>query len=136
MATFSSFQSKCLHGSSWPLPFLSKPVLRLHDILVWIRISDPYADPDPSIFIIDLQDEQNNKFSYKSFSAYYFLKVLLHHFSKVISQKSQNSGNQGFSYHFCLIIQGSGSRRPKNTWIRIRNTDPNTTSSIKKSIFL
>jgi hypothetical protein len=42
---------------------------------------------------------------------------------------SQNSINQGFSYYFCLMIEGSGSRRPKNTWIRwiririrIRNT--------------
>ncbi len=39
---------------------------------------------------------------------------------------SQNSRNQGFSYYFCLIIEGSGSvpltngsgsRRPKNTRI-------------------
>jgi hypothetical protein len=40
-------------------------VLRIHDILVWIRIrirgsmpliNDPDADPDPSLFITDLQD--------------------------------------------------------------------------------
>jgi hypothetical protein len=43
-------------------------------------------DPDPSIFIIDLQDA-NKKTNKKRFSAYYFLKVLLHHFSKVKSQK-------------------------------------------------
>jgi len=69
-----------------------------------------------------------NKFK-KSFSAYSFLKVLLHHFSKVkVKKKSQNSGNQGFSYYFCLMIEGSGygsipltngsgsgSRRPKYT---------------------
>jgi hypothetical protein len=43
--------------------------------------SDPDSDPnpDPSIFIIDIQDAKN--------SAYYFLKVLLHHFSKVKSKK-------------------------------------------------
>jgi hypothetical protein len=83
----------------------------------------------------------------KSFSAYYFLKVFLHNFSKVKSQKEvKNSRNQGFSYYFCLMIEGSrsesgagsgsisltngsGSKRPKNTWIRwiririrIRNT--------------
>jgi hypothetical protein len=58
------------------------------------------------------------------------LKLHLHHFSKIKSQKeSQNSMNQGFSYYFCMIIEGSGSRsgRPKNVWIRwiriwIRNT--------------
>jgi hypothetical protein len=71
------------------------------------------------------------------------LKLHLHHFSKIkIQKESQNSRNQGFSYYFCIIIEGSGSRagsgseskpltsesgsgswRPKNTWIRIRNTD-------------
>ncbi len=68
------------------------------------------------------------------FSAYYFLKVHLHHFSKIKSQKeSQNSRNQGFSYYFCMMIEGSGSGsragsgsilltsrsgsgRPKNMW--------------------
>jgi hypothetical protein len=69
------------------------------------------------------------------FSAYYFLKLHLHNFSKLKSQKeSQNSRNQGFSYYFCMGVEGSipltngsGSERPKNMWIRwirirIRNT--------------
>jgi hypothetical protein len=47
---------------------------------------DPDADPDPSIFIIDLQDVKKKKIS-KIFPAFYFLKVLLHHFSKIKSQK-------------------------------------------------
>ena len=71
------------------------------------------------------------------------MKLHLHHFSKIkIQKESQNSRNQGFSYYFCIIIEGSRSRagsgseskpltsesgsgswRPKNTWIRIRNTD-------------
>ncbi len=65
----------------------------------------------------------------------YFLKVHLHHFSKIKSQKeSQNSRNQGFSYYFCIMIEGSGSRsgsipltsesgsgRAKNMWIRTPN---------------
>jgi hypothetical protein len=47
----------------------------------------------------------------QNFSAYYFLKVVhLHHFPKKNSQKeSQNSRNQGFSYYFCMMIEGSGS---------------------------
>jgi hypothetical protein len=39
---------------------------------------DPDLDPDPAIFTIDLQDAK---------TAYYFLKVFLHHFSKIKSQK-------------------------------------------------
>jgi hypothetical protein len=80
--------------------------------------------PDPAIFVMNLQDA-NKKLIFKSFSAYYFLKD---------KKKSQNTRN----YYFCLMIEGSGSgdgsvpltsgsgsRRPKNIWIRrirIRNT--------------
>jgi hypothetical protein len=35
---------------------------------------------------------------------------------------SQNSRNQAFSYYFCLMIEESGSRRPKNVWIRLIRT--------------
>jgi hypothetical protein len=70
------------------------------------------------------------------------ITVHLHYFSKIKRQKeSQNSRIQGFSYYFCMMIEGSGSGsraesgskpltsgsgswRPKNTWIRwirIRN---------------
>jgi hypothetical protein len=41
-------------------------------------------DPDPAIFDIDLQDA-NKKLIKKSFPAYYYLKVHLHHFSKIKS---------------------------------------------------
>ncbi len=65
-------------------------------------------------------------------------------FSKIKSQKeSQNGSNQGFSYYFCMMTEGSGSGstagsgsipmtsgsgsgRPQKMWIRwirIRNTD-------------
>ncbi len=40
-------------------------------------------DPDPAIFVIDLQDANKN---YLSFSANNFLKAF-HHFSKIKSQK-------------------------------------------------
>jgi hypothetical protein len=60
------------------------------------------------------------------FFAYYFLKVLLQHSSKIKShKKSENSRNKGFSYYFCLMMKGSGSVRPKNLrilQIRLRNT--------------
>jgi hypothetical protein len=43
-------------------------------------------DPDPAIFIIDLQDA-NKKLIKKSFPTYYFLKVHYHHLSKIKSPK-------------------------------------------------
>ncbi len=65
-------------------------------------------------------------------------------YAKFCEKKSQNRRNQGFSYYFCLMLEGSGSGsipltngtgsgsgswRPKNMWIRgiwirirIRNT--------------
>ncbi len=122
--------------------FLYRYVGQSSDPCFWLRI----LDPDPAIFIIDLQHAGKKLI----FSAYYFLKVHLHHFSKIKSQKeSQNISNQGFSYYFCMMIEGSGSGsipltsgsgsgsgswRPKNMWIRwnrirIRNTE-NKTSRI------
>ncbi len=73
-----------------------------------------------------------NYFFNTIFSTYYFLKLhlLVHHFSKMKSQKeSQNSKTQCFSYYFCIMTEwsgsipltsgsGSGSWRPN----RIRNT--------------
>jgi hypothetical protein len=67
-------------------------------------------DPDPAIFSTDLQDASIKLIFNTIFSADYFLKVHLHYFSKIKSQKeSQNRRNQGFSYYFCMIIEGSGS---------------------------
>ncbi len=106
------------------------------DPCFWLM--DP--DPDPAIFVIDLQDNSKKLIFNTIISAY---KVHLHHFSKIKSQEeSQHRRNQGFSYYFCMMIEGSGagsgsipltsgsgsgSGRPKNMWIRwirlrIRNT--------------
>ncbi len=119
-------------------------VFLIHDILVWIRIrirgSMPLTNGSgfgswirillfPSL---TLQMPAKNKFFSTVFSAFYFLKVHLHYFSKIKSQKeSQNSRLQGFYYYYCMMIEGSGSGagsipltrgsgsgRPKNTWIR------------------
>jgi hypothetical protein len=58
------------------------------------------TDPDPANFVIDLQDASKKKIFNTIFSAYYFLKEHLLHFSKIKSQKeSQYSRNQGFSYY-------------------------------------
>jgi hypothetical protein len=39
-------------------------------------------DPDPAIFVIDLQEASKKLIFVKQFSAYYFLKVYLYHFPK------------------------------------------------------
>ncbi len=117
------------------------------------RSADPciwLVDLDPAIFVIDLQDASKKLIFNTFFSAYYFLKVHLRHFWKIKSQKEpQNSRNKGFSYYFCMMIEGSGSGagsgsgsipltsrsgsgRPKNMWIRwirirIRNTGEKAT---------
>jgi hypothetical protein len=118
------------------------PVFRIHDILAWIRIR--ILDPDPAIFVIDLQDA-NKKLVFFFFFCLLLLECTFTSFFKEkIQIESQNSRNQGFSYYFCTMIEGSGtragsesgsipltngsgsgSRRPKNMWIqwiRIRNT--------------
>ena len=97
------------------------------DPCIWLM------DPDPCIFINDIQDGCKNKiFLLLSFWRYFYII-----FQSWKSQKeSQNCRNQCFSYFFCLMIEGSGSgsgsRRPKNMWIRwiliririrIRNTE-------------
>ena len=107
---------------------------------------DPDPDPDPgseTFFIfssLTFKLPAKNKFFNTIFSAYDFLKLHLHHFPKIKIQKvSQNRRNQGFSYYFCMMIEGSGSGsipltsgsgsgswRPKNTWIRIRIRIRNT----------
>jgi hypothetical protein len=49
-----------------------------------------------------------------SFYAYSFFMVHLHHSSKKkVIKKSQKWRNQGFSSFFCLMMEGSGSRRQK-----------------------
>jgi len=44
-------------------------------------------DPDPSIFVTDLQDASKKLIFNTIFSAYDFLKLHLHHFSKIKIQK-------------------------------------------------
>jgi hypothetical protein len=46
-------------------------------------------DPDPAIFVIDLQDANKKEFLKKVSCLYYFLKVQSHHFSNKKSKRSQ-----------------------------------------------
>jgi hypothetical protein len=45
-------------------------------------------DPDPALFVIGLQDASKKRIFNTIFSAYYFLKVHLHNFSKIKVKKS------------------------------------------------
>ncbi len=49
---------------------------------------DPDSDPDPAIFVIDIQDANKQLTFIFKFSAYYFLNVHLHHFLKKKVKKS------------------------------------------------
>jgi hypothetical protein len=118
----------CLSGIPDPdadfLPSRIRGSKMIHASDYWIRIR--ILDPDPAIFVIDLQDG--------SFEGAFTL-----FFKDKMSKKSQNNRIQGFSYYFCMMMEGSGSipvtsgygsGRPKNTWIRwilirirIRNTE-------------
>jgi hypothetical protein len=51
----------------------------------YLRLMDPDADPDPAIFVSDLQDVPI------FFFAYYFLKVHFHNFSKKKSYRSHKT---------------------------------------------
>ncbi len=79
-------------------------VLRIHDILGWIRIrgSMPLTNGSGSgswirillFSSLNFKMPAKNKFFNTIFSAYYFLKLHIHHFSKIKSQKeSQYSKN-------------------------------------------
>ncbi len=111
------------------IPITSKMIWIWIRILVksWIRIRigvttsvadlwhfgvDPDADPDPAIFVIDLQDANKKLIFLTSFSAYYFLKVHLHHFSKI---KNQKDVTKQYESRFLLLFL-LGDRR-----IRIHN---------------
>jgi hypothetical protein len=118
-------------------------------------VPDPWhfgIDPDPWIRTSDkririwfwiLPSRQQQIFFFCSFFAYYVLRLHLHDCSKIkVAKKSYLESR--FSYYFCLMIEGSGSRtkcgavceavslsivsgsgvgRPKNLRIRIRNTE-------------
>ncbi len=146
----SSSTTACRYSSFSSTPNNQlKEVFRIHDILVWIRIrgSMPLTNGSGSGSGSCYFRHWPSRCQHKTnFLTQFFLlvtfwrKVNLHYFSKIKSQKvSQNSRIQGFSYYFCMMIEGSGSRagsgsipvpltsgsgsgRPKNTWIRWINT--------------
>ncbi len=66
-------------------------------------LTDP--DPDPAIFISDLQDASKN---YWLITFWRHIYILFQR-KKVIRKSQKVPGNQGFSYYFSLMIEGSRS---------------------------
>jgi hypothetical protein len=107
-----------------------KPVFRIHGILGWIRIRGSML----------LTNGSGSWIGILLFSSLIF-KMPGTFTSFFKSQKeSQNRRNQGFSYYFCILIEGSGSGsipltsgsgsgRPKN--MRIRNTGEDYTEILR-----
>ncbi len=99
------FNTKITSNSSRIFYFIS--MLRIRDILVSsdpypTSLTDPDVDPGGPTDPTDLE--------------HWYIYIIFRR-QKVI-KKSQNSGNQGFSYFFCLIMAGSGSA--PHLWLRIR----------------
>ncbi len=74
------------------------PVLWIHEILVRIRIRrsipltngaglDPEADPDPAIFVNDLQDVNKKLLFFSKYFCLLLFESTFHHFSKTKSHK-------------------------------------------------
>ena len=65
---------------------------------------------DPAIFFIDLQNSNRKLFFFLLNTLWRYTtsitKIKSH---KEVIKKSQKSRNQGFSYYFCLITEGSGA---------------------------
>ncbi len=80
------------------------------------------ADPDPSIFIIDLQYANKKLILKISFPAYLLFEGTFTSFFKYkkVKKKSKNSKNQGFF----LSRAGSGSGSIPDSVLRIRDVYP------------
>jgi hypothetical protein len=81
-------------------------------------------DPDPAFGSVFQNVNKNKLFFSKNFCFLLFEGT----FTSVFKDKqSQNSRNQGFSYYFCLMIEGSGSE--PGPYLSLTNPypgDPNT----------
>jgi hypothetical protein len=64
-----------------------------------------YPDPDPTIFVLDLQEADKKLIFNQNFSAFSFLKVHLHHFFEIKSKRSHKTvGIQGFLFDYITFF--------------------------------
>ncbi len=101
-----------------------RTVLRIHDILVWIRIWDPRIhaskdwlidpDPDPAIFVIDLlQQDANKKFNLKFFCWLLFEGIFTSFFKDKKSKRNHKA--VGIKIYLTIFAWRSGSI-PQTNW--------------------
>jgi hypothetical protein len=107
-----SRKAKMLSSDGWSMEFF---LAVCGSVTCWVvadpdRRSMPLTNGSGSGSCYFRQDAKQ-KIIFLRFSACYFLKLHLHHFSKKwkVPKKSQNCRNRGFSYLFCLMIDVSGS---------------------------
>ncbi len=87
-----------------------RPVLRIHEIFVWIRIRGSLhvtnGSGSGSCYFHHSPSRRQQKTNFKKF----FCKLLFEgtFFKDKKSKRFTNSRTQGFSYYFCLTIEGSG----------------------------
>jgi hypothetical protein len=74
-----SLQLPAIYEIVTKTPQVQKAMFKIRDIVIGICLTDP----DPALFVSDLQDANKKLFFFFKFFAYYFLKVHLHHFSKI-----------------------------------------------------
>jgi hypothetical protein len=79
-------------------------------------------DPDPAIFVIDLQDASKKLIFNTTFYAYYFLKVHLHHFSKIKVKKSHKLEGIKVFLLFMHVYRRIREAQKHVNPLRIRNT--------------
>ncbi len=142
------FGHHVVSSSSWMDFFQQDSFL----FILEISVADPWyfgVDPDahPCLWLMDPDHVSGSSYSSLTFKMpaknKFFFNFLLNTFWRYIytifqrrkSKRVTKSRNQGFSYHFCMMIEGSGygagsgtipltngsgSGRPKIMWIRIR----------------
>ncbi len=99
------------------LPGLSQAVFWIHDILVWIRIrirgSMPLTNGSGSCNFCHWPSRCQQKTNF--LTQFFLLVTFWRHIYIIIKDKkskrvTKNNRIQGFSYYFCMMIEGSGSR--------------------------
>ena len=69
------------------------------------RIRIWFLDPYPAICVIDLQDAGKKLIFNTIFSAYYFLKLHIHHISKIKSQKESQNSTVGIKVFLAIVAR-------------------------------